>query len=411
MKTVLTMDDLHFEPDGRVWARVYHSYDKVRRCARRPYKQLMPGDYDGREDALAKMNEWWASMAPAARHGVPATLAGMLEAWLRASAKGWKPGGTTEADYRSKVELYVVPYLGDVQARDIDPPAIDDLYDALLASGGRARGGLSPNTVIIVHRILSKAYRWAVPRGLADYNPVDYVTKPRPAEHEAVALDASDVAALTAALDAELSAGAEGPRAIARRNRMFAAYLSLMTGLRLGEVCALTRRDVALGEPGGAVHVGGTVTERGGVRLVAAPKSASSRRTVPFSGEVADRIREHYGWQASYLKGAASRSGSYLCSASGFNPMRPSSVSAGFSRLRDGLGLPSGCTFHSLRHTFATWQLAAGTPLQEVSAMLGHSNEAITLRVYAHVLPGRGAESAAAYAESIRKAADAHAGD
>ena len=50
------------------------------------------------------------------------------------------------------------------------------------------------------------------------------------------------------------------------------------------------------------------------------------------------------------------------------------------------LGLPS-LRFHDLRHTAATLLLARGVHIKVVSEMLGHSDVAITLRVYGHVLP------------------------
>jgi integrase len=49
-------------------------------------------------------------------------------------------------------------------------------------------------------------------------------------------------------------------------------------------------------------------------------------------------------------------------------------------------GLPP-IRFHDLRHTSATLMLLAGVPVKVVSEMLGHSSIAITLDVYAHVLP------------------------
>lgn len=43
--------------------------------------------------------------------------------------------------------------------------------------------------------------------------------------------------------------------------------------------------------------------------------------------------------------------------------------------------------FHDLRHTAAPILLSACVNVKVVSEMLGHSNVAITLRIYAHVLP------------------------
>jgi integrase len=49
-------------------------------------------------------------------------------------------------------------------------------------------------------------------------------------------------------------------------------------------------------------------------------------------------------------------------------------------------GLPIGVRFHDLRHSAGTLALQQGVPLHTVSKMLGHSDPAMTLRRYAHVL-------------------------
>ena len=48
--------------------------------------------------------------------------------------------------------------------------------------------------------------------------------------------------------------------------------------------------------------------------------------------------------------------------------------------------LPADVRFHDLRHTAGTLALRQGVPLHTVSGMLGHSDPAMTLRRYAHVL-------------------------
>lgn len=40
---------------------------------------------------------------------------------------------------------------------------------------------------------------------------------------------------------------------------------------------------------------------------------------------------------------------------------------------------------HGLRHTYASMLIAAGVPVSEVSAQLGHASVDITLRVYTHL--------------------------
>jgi integrase len=62
-------------------------------------------------------------------------------------------------------------------------------------------------------------------------------------------------------------------------------------------------------------------------------------------------------------------------------------LSARFTRLAARWGMPDGCSFHRLRHTYATIVLSRGVPVAEVSRHLGHSSPAVTYATYAHVLP------------------------
>lgn len=61
-------------------------------------------------------------------------------------------------------------------------------------------------------------------------------------------------------------------------------------------------------------------------------------------------------------------------------------------------------TFHGLRHTCATLLLLTGVSVKVVSERLGHADPEITLRVYAHVLPGMQKEAAAQLAELLKTA-------
>src|SRR5262245_52129886 len=70
--------------------------------------------------------------------------------------------------------------------------------------------------------------------------------------------------------------------------------------------------------------------------------------------------------------------------------------------LRYSIAPPSSCahrevsiprrTFHAIRHTHASLGLAHGTPIHVMSERLGHASIEITLKFYAHVLPGQQAQ-------------------
>lgn len=60
-----------------------------------------------------------------------------------------------------------------------------------------------------------------------------------------------------------------------------------------------------------------------------------------------------------------------------------------------------------MRHAHATIMLRAGVPVHVVSQRLGHSDPALTLRIYSHVLPGQQSDAAALVSEAIQKALSA----
>jgi hypothetical protein len=64
----------------------------------------------------------------------------------------------------------------------------------------------------------------------------------------------------------------------------------------------------------------------------------------------------------------------------------------GWQRLRRNFAKPGNrpLTLHSARHTWATLALRANKSIRWIAGQLGHSDPAITLRIYAHVLPDEG---------------------
>ena len=63
--------------------------------------------------------------------------------------------------------------------------------------------------------------------------------------------------------------------------------------------------------------------------------------------------------------------------------MEPRSLQRRFKRVLKDSGIPDA-NFHALRHTFATRGVAAGFDVKCLSAILGHSNVAMTLSRYVH---------------------------
>ncbi len=91
-------------------------------------------------------------------------------------------------------------------------------------------------------------------------------------------------------------------------------------------------------------------------------------------------------------------------------PLDPSNFDKSFKELLTRAHVPA-IRFHDLRHTFATFLIAEGTPPRVVMELLGHSQIGVTMNTYAHVLPAMSGEVVQALARSLHspagKAADA----
>ena len=96
-------------------------------------------------------------------------------------------------------------------------------------------------------------------------------------------------------------------------------------------------------------------------------------------------------------------------------PINPDSMTALMAKIirAHNADLPEGvralpvARLHDLRHVHATHLLLAGVPVHVVAECLGHSDPAITLRVYAHVLRQHAAGVADVFAEAIAPGDDA----
>ena len=380
--------------DGTPYVRPYLGTNKVTGQVLRPYHRF-PGMTDAQ--ALKAARAWIAEIAPAADVGVSHRTGDLLARYVRWVEENGRSANTVKT-YRT-LSRYAEP-IATVPARDVRTSDLERLYHRLLAPGEDGRPGLSNNTVIEFHWFLSGAFGWMARIGAVDANPASSAEPPEPGVYEAVAFDAEAFVALTHALDEERRLEATTPAERMRREAAFGGYLALNTGLRCGEVCALRKSDAQLHRRN--LLVGGTVVEAGGTFRQATTKGRK-RRNVALDQSVADAIREH----EALVAGTGGRRGpkAPLLTVGRNGWIRPSALSAAFRGICADYGLPREATFHSLRHTHATWLLLQGVDMRTVSERLGHSSVAVTLSIYAHVLPGRDAQAAEAFARAAKEAA------
>lgn len=360
-----------------------------------PYKQF-PDAKDGL-DALEMANAWAENLTAFGRVS-SALIVDLLTDYVDIrESNGASPNSVKS--YRLFTR-YVAKFIGNKNARDLTVMDFIRFEQRLMLPKERKGQGLSRNSVRNVHDFLRGAYMFFVSSDICDRNPLLEVSKPSPEIHEAEFLDEYSLAVLDTELERLID-----PENITEENYLaamnaFAAWLASVTGMRVGETCAVRRCDVF--KAAKYVHVGGTVVEETGKKPYR--KNVTKGRKCRNVDITDDDLRVIYAFCAvqDALLGALSpqtplvtRNGDYV---------RPTDVSDAFKLIAARLGLQKGFTFHGLRHTHATWLLTHGFNIKEVSERLGHADEATTLRLYAHVMPGRGAQAAQGYAQAVAKA-------
>ncbi|WP_195270396.1 site-specific integrase [Eubacterium sp. 1001713B170207_170306_E7] len=158
--------------------------------------------------------------------------------------------------------------------------------------------------------------------------------------------------------------------------------LSMSTGLRLGEVLGLRQKDVDVEAGVLRVRLNRQRVynpKTGSYPVVCqSPKTIKSQRDIPLHPALQKAL-------ASYLKRQSVQDQNQpLIAAAPGRACDASSLQRRFSQIKSRMGLSSGLTFHSLRHSFVARALELGADMHTVSEILGHSNVAFTLSVYGH---------------------------
>lgn len=342
-------------PDGR-WRASYVGSDGRRHYLHGATKA------EAREKLQAALRDKAAGLHVA---GPSQTVGEFLSAWLR--HKRASLAASTATRYAGQIEQHIVPHLGSVQLRRLTPQHVADLY---LILGDT----LAPASIRQVHAILRGALGQAVRWHAIAANPVQAVTQPRRPRHEMRFLDTLQVRTLLE------TARGEPIEAL--------VTVAVFTGMRLGELLGLRWHDVDL--DGRTLTVRHTLTRVDGAWVLRQPKTPHSRRTLHLAPAAAGALRAHYLATAERLLALGHRldADTLVFSDRWGNALHPGHVTQrAYKPLLRRAGLPE-IRFHDLRHSFASLMLSEGVRVDVVSRMLGHASPAVTLSVYAHLMPG-----------------------
>ena len=266
---------------------------------------------------------------------------------------------STFAAYSLIVETHLQPAFGNLTAI-----TEKDVQDFVLH---KLNGGLSQKTIKDMLIVLRMILKFGAKKNYCVYAPIDVIF---PTDRERQELEVLSVANQRKIIN------------YVRENftfRNLGIFICLSTGIRIGEVCALTWDDIDTDN--GIIHIRKTIqriyiNDNGTKKtelLIDTPKTATSMRDIPMIKDLYDLLKP--------LKKVVRND--YYVLTNDAMPTEPRTYRNYYKKLLKRLGIPP-IKFHGLRHSFATRCIESRCDYKTVSVILGHSDISTTLNLYVH---------------------------
>lgn len=305
------------------------------------------------------------------------TVESFFRQWLDVHEE--KLAFTTARQYRQIVEQHIIPAIGNLPLSSLTPMQIQKFLQQ--ARNGRkdnkkSRGTeLRPASVNYIYRVLRCALNTAVKWELIPQNPALKVEPPPSRGNDPVMLSPEEVESLLRGLEGSCL--------------WLPAYLAVYTGMRLGEILALTWDDVDLERSLITVRRSLPMQPKpaDGRYEFKEPKTKHSRRTIPLASSVVETLKKVREEQQRLKEEREEIWMDYnlVCCREDGTPLHPPTISSAFPKAARKLGY--NISFHSLRDVHAGLLLQAGAPLKAISLTLGHGSGSVTMDKYIGLTP------------------------
>jgi integrase len=324
-----------------------------------------------------------AQQSQRASDGSDATFGHLMDRWLDFA----RIEESTRYQARHQLDRHVRPVLGDVKVSRLRPEDLDELYRDLERT-------LAPSTVRRIHATVRSVLKLAVRWGWIARNPAEAAEPPPEGHAEPQAPDTAAVVALVDHLSVE-----------APELALF-VWLSAVTGMRRGEVCALRRSDLDL--DAGVVRVARALGLGKGKPYVKATKTGA-RHALAIDGETIDLLRLHLKTQDSTAAHYGLEVGDGFVFSHDVDcatPWRPDYASKQVRSLRGDVPAAVTLTLRDLRHWMITEALDGGASAKTTAGRVGHARTSTTTDRYAAFIPASDRDLAHALAARLAQARD-----
>lgn len=266
---------------------------------------------------------------------------------------------STYSAYHLLIENHINPYFADkeqITEEDVQNFVLTEL-----------RKGLSQKSIKDIIIVLKMILKFAVKQKLLTYNEIEIKFPTVGGKSDLEVLNKNDHKKILKYLQENFTF------------KNLGIYISLSTGMRIGEICGLLWSDIDV--ESGIIKVRRTVQRiyviDGETRhteiLIDTPKTKNSIRDIPMTTELYKIIKP--------LKKVVNND--FYVITNEAKPTEPRTYRNYYERLIKRLGIPK-MKFHGLRHSFATRCIESKCDYKTVSVILGHSNISTTLNLYVH---------------------------
>ena len=273
---------------------------------------------------------------------------------------------STYANYSNNIFNHIIPKLGNIYIQDLNHKIIQDFLLYLFKNGRKdGSGGLSEKTIKDITIIIKGSLRKAINEEKIRHFELTFNYPKDNKDSKIYILSKHEQNKLTNYVLENLT------------NRNIGLLISLYSGLRIGELCALQWNDIDFKK--NILSVNKTI-QRVYIKdkdnniskvIITTPKTKNANREIPINKEFLELLRKLKTKGDDYIITGSSK---YL---------EPRTYRKYFNKVLKQVKIKQ-FNFHSLRHTFATNCISLGVDYKTVSELLGHANVNITLNLYVH---------------------------
>ena len=266
--------------------------------------------------------------------------------------------------YQGLLDRHILPTLGAIQIGRLNPSKVREWHAGL-------SNAVKPGQVTV-----AKCYRLL--RTICETAYTDEIISRNPCNLKGASVERSPERPVMSVkqLNAVVEAMEDRYRAM--------VVLGSWCAMRIGEILALTRRDIDL--HAGTIRVDKSAWELGNrQRRVGPPKTAAGVRVIVIPPHVRDVVAQHL----QLFTGSDDADEVFVGTLG--QPVRRATVYTAWHRALEKAELDKAkpeFRFHDLRHTGGTLAAGAGASTRELMARLGHASAAASLR-YQHATASR----------------------